>query len=164
MNKVEPADIDNEYNDIDAAMSEPMHDKDECSDENGNFDDIDRDSADTKMHLGGLNEIKTDINDNDETADGKSNVYGGRKRDGNEERCLESHDTNLLSRNGGTVEQSDSNKLSELKFLLSRKSFLLLLYLYSSFLWMFGFFVVVCSMGYSNVIVPYEYVNFAYTQ
>lgn len=96
MNKVEPVDIDNEYNDTDAVMSEPMNEKDECSDENGNFDDIDRDSADTKMHLANLNEIKTDINDNDEADDGNG-----------PDRCLDSQDSNLLSHNGSSVNRHD---------------------------------------------------------
>lgn len=106
--------MDTEYNDAhDASMSEPMHEKDECSDENGNFDEMDRDPADTKMHLAGLNEIKADRSDNDDATDGKPHVYGNRERDDSDERGLESHETNLLSRTA--IDQIDS-KSSELIF------------------------------------------------
>lgn len=107
MNKIEPLDMDTEYNDThDASMSEPMHEKDECSDENGNFDDMDRDPADTKMHLAGLGDIKADHSENDDAADGKSQAYGSRERDDGDDRCLESHETNLLGRTA--IDQIDT--------------------------------------------------------
>lgn len=104
MSKVEPIDEDQEqdYHDIENNASEPMHEKDECSDENGNLDDMDRDTIDNKLNLGSLNDIKTDVNDNDE------NVNTIKKHEHSKE-CIEPNETNLIDQENN-IDQVD-NKL-----------------------------------------------------
>lgn len=108
MSKVEPIDEDQEqdYHDIENSASVPMHEKDECSDENGNLDDMDRDTIDNKLNLGSLNDIKTDVNDNDENNDENVNAI---KKHENSKECIEPNETNLIDQENN-IDQVD-NKL-----------------------------------------------------
>lgn len=121
MSKIEPIDEDQDYHDAEITSEAANYKDDDGSIENGNIDDADKETIDSKPILGSLNNVSAIIDGDKVNANGNVNV--DKKRRTSDDTCnATADDTNLNDTDANDRDDNDS-KLGKLQRCFYWKSY-----------------------------------------
>lgn len=114
MSKIEPIDEDQDYHDAEIISEAANYKDDDGSIENGNIDDADKETIDSKPILGSLNDVSANIDGDKANANGNGNV--DKQRRTSDDTCnAAADDTNLNDTDANDRVDNDS-KLGKFAF------------------------------------------------